>query len=96
MKASNPNRSGYLLSLFAALSWSLTGPGVSLIQNRFSLEPLSLAFWRILIMAMALVIGLVIFKPSLLKINGQQLRGLLLSGIVGIGIYMALFVYPSN
>ncbi len=88
-----PNRSGYLISLFAALSWSLTGPGVKLIQDRFSLEPLSLAFWRILFMTTALVIGLLIFRPSLLKINSEQLRGLLLSGIVGIGIYQTLFVY---
>lgn len=86
-------RTSYLISLLAALSWSLTGPGVKLIQDQFNLEPISLAFWRILIMSAALVIGLLIFKPSLLKINREQLRGLLLSGIMGIGIYQTIFVY---
>ena len=93
MHTNTSARSGYLISLLAALTWSLTGPGVKLIQDRFSLEPLALAFWRILFMAVTLGIGLLIFRPRLLKINREQLRGLLLSGIVGIGIYQTLFVY---
>lgn len=86
------NRSGYLISLAAALSWSLTGPGVRYIQNTFVIDPVALAFWRIAIMAAALVIGLLLFRRDLLHVTADQRKGMAISGILGIGIYQVIFV----
>ena len=85
--------SGYLISLLAALTWSLTGPGVKLVNDIFHFHPLSLAFWRVIFIACALLIAIALFKRSLLQVTTRQLRWLALAGVIGIGIYQAIFVY---
>jgi len=85
--------SGYLISLLAAITWSLTGPGVKVVNDIFHLHPLSLAFWRVIFIAIALVIGVALVKRTLLRVTAQQVRWLALAGIIGIGIYQAIFVY---
>ncbi len=86
------NNSGYLISIGAAVCWALTGPGVAFIQSNFALQAAALAFWRVAITSVVLLVGLGVFRPALLRINRQQCKWLALSGIIGIGIYQTVFV----
>ena len=93
MQHKSTSNSGYLISLLAAITWSLTGPGVKLVDDIYHFHPLSLAFWRVIFIAFALLIGISLIRRSLLKVTAQQLRWLALAGIIGIGIYQGIFVY---
>lgn len=93
---SNAAQNGYLISFLAAITWSLTGPGVKYVNDVFHFHPLSLAFWRVVFIAGALLIGVTLIKRSLLRVTAQQLRWLALAGIIGIGIYQAIFVYSIS
>ena len=86
-------RAGYFISIGAALCWALTGPGVKFVQDNFALAPIALAFWRVVITSVTLLLGLWLVRPDLLRVNREQLKLLLLSGVIGIGIYQTAFVY---
>ena len=86
-------RTGYFVSIGAALCWALTGPGVKFVQDNFALAPIALAFWRVVITSMTLLLGLWLVRPDLLRVNREQLKLLLFSGVIGIGIYQTAFVY---
>ena len=86
-------RAGYFISIGAALCWALTGPGVKFVQDNFALAPIALAFWRVVITSVTLLLGLWLVRPDLLRVNREQLKLLLFSGVIGIGIYQTAFVY---
>ncbi|GAB4186155.1 MAG: DMT family transporter [Roseiflexaceae bacterium] len=86
---------GYLLVVVAALIWSLTSPGLSYLLKAGA-HPLGLAFWRDAVIATACVLGLLIFRPHLLKVDHKDLLGLALTGMISIGIYHALWVWSID
>ena len=66
MTASRLTR-GYLIAFAATLIWSSSGVFIRYLSLQYQLPALVLAFWRDLIIAIALALGLVLFRRSLLR-----------------------------
>ncbi len=84
--------SGYVISLVAAFAWAGTAPGISLLQSQ-GVPSLAIAFWRDLIIAVALFAGIGLIRPSALRVSRENFKGLVVAGLVSIGLYHALWVY---
>ncbi|MCU0490552.1 MAG: DMT family transporter [Chloroflexaceae bacterium] len=86
-------RTGYMLCLSAVLAWAATGPGLSYLLDYFQVPPLTLALWRDVIIALVCGTLLLLLKPGALRMERRDMRNFALIGVLGIGIYHAIFVY---
>lgn len=86
-------RTGYALSALAAVVWASTAPGLSYLMTRYAIPGLTLALWRDLLIAVVCTAGLLIFRPSLLRIGASAIGQLALTGMISIGIYHALWLW---
>lgn len=95
MKHPSP-RLGYLLCVAAALVWSGTAPGISYLLGTHGMTPLTLAFWRDAIIAVACLGGIAAFSLArgrpLPRVSRADMRGFAVMGVISVGIYHALFV----
>ena len=73
---------GYAICITGTVLWSSTAVFIRYLTENFHLPPLVLAFWRDLILAIALVAAFALFKPARLKIERRNLGFLLLYGLV--------------
>jgi len=84
-------RTGYLLSIGAAVVWAATSPGIKyLLDHR--VPALAIAFWRDALIALACMLALLAVKPLLLRVSLRELRGLAIVGAISVGFYHALWV----
>lgn len=84
-------RTGYLLSIGAAVVWAATSPGIKyLLDHR--VPALAIAFWRDALIALACMVALLAVKPLLLRVSLRELRGLAIVGAISVGFYHALWV----
>ena len=72
---------GYLIGFVGILFWSTTGIFISYLLLNYPLQPLTLAFWRDVMVVSALTIGLWIFRRSALRIDRAQRKFVVLYGI---------------
>ncbi len=86
-------RTGYALSALAAVVWASTAPGLSYLITRHAIPGLTLALWRDLLIAVVCTAGLLVFRPSLLRIGRSAIGQLALTGMISIGIYHALWLW---
>lgn len=86
-------RTGYLLSVAAALVWASTAPGLRYLIDTYGVPSLTLALWRDAFVALACLAGVLLVRPGLLRVPGRELRGFALTGVVSIGIYHALWLW---
>jgi len=86
-------RLGYPLTLFAALIWAATSPGIKYLLDTYHIPALTVALWRDVFMGLACLGALLALRPALLKVRPRDLRGFALTGVVSIGLYHALWVY---
>ncbi|MEN9936459.1 MAG: hypothetical protein RLZZ387_3038 [Chloroflexota bacterium] len=86
-------RTGYLLSVAAALVWAATAPGLKYLIDTYGVPSLTLALWRDAFVALACVAGALILRPALLRVGPHDLRGFALTGVISIGIYHALWLW---
>lgn len=86
-------RTGYALSALAAIVWASTAPGLSYLITRYGIPGITLALWRDLLIAVVCTVGLLVFRPSLLRIGRSAVGQLALTGIVSIGVYHALWLW---
>jgi drug/metabolite transporter (DMT)-like permease len=87
-----PTRTGYLLTVTAAMVWAATSPGIKYLLDVQHVPALAIAFWRDAFMAAACLLALLLFRPNLLRVSLRELRGLALVGAISIGLYHALWV----
>jgi drug/metabolite transporter (DMT)-like permease len=89
-------RTGYLLCVLAALSWSATSPGLSYLIETYQVPALVLAFWRDAFIALACLIGLgamhLVRRERLPRLSPAEWRNYGITGAISIGVYHALFV----
>ncbi len=83
---------GYFLVLLSTMLMSTTGILIKFLLVDFNLEPLALAFLRVLIVASALGLILLLFKRSFFKIKSRHLLYFLLMGVLGVGMHQLLWV----
>jgi DME family drug/metabolite transporter len=72
---------GYALGLIGITFWSTTAIFISYLLKNYSLEPLTLAFWRDLFVVGALAIVLAVFRRNALHIESRQRKFLVLYGV---------------
>ena len=82
-----PHRSlsrGYAIAVVAIVTWSTTAIFIRYLGDQYGLPPLVLAFWRELFVALALALGLLIVRRSLLVPPGlrRHLPFLVLYGLI--------------
>lgn len=89
-------RTGYTLAVLASVVWAATGPLISFLLERYHVPPLTLAFWRDALIALACLAGVavsgLISGRGLPRLGGAELRGFALVGAISVGLYHALFV----
>ncbi len=73
---------GYLAAVSATVAWSVTTILISMLTTRFGIPPLVLAFWRDLVVAVALLGALAVMSPSLLRLGRSRLAFFVLYGFV--------------
>ncbi|MBC8505696.1 MAG: EamA family transporter [Anaerolineales bacterium] len=92
MKNNLPTRiQGILLVLLATIFWSTSGILINLIYQEIDIPAVSLAFWRDLSTFITLFLGIMIFRPKLLRIRRNDLPWLLAMGAISIGLFHVLW-----
>lgn len=64
---------GYVIAIIGIIIWSLTGVLISALITTYHLPALALAFWRNLLVCVALVPALLVFRPALLRLHHAHL-----------------------
>ncbi|MBI4670507.1 MAG: EamA family transporter [Chloroflexi bacterium] len=83
---------GYVLVLVSTMLMSTTGILIKFLLVDYKIEPLALAFLRVLIVASAMGLGLLLFQRSFFKIQMRHLVYFVLMGILGVGMHQLLWV----
>lgn len=83
-------RTGFLLTVLAAMLWSFTAPGIDYLLNVYQVPRLTLAFWRD--MSVVLVLLPVTLRRFALPARRDLLRFAIAGGLF-IGVYHALWVF---
>jgi drug/metabolite transporter (DMT)-like permease len=82
---------GYLLVLGAAALWSTSGLFIRWTVASSGVSALSLAFWRDLATFACLLLGLVLLRRRLLRVERRDLPWLAALGAVGVGTFHVLW-----
>lgn len=83
---------GYILVMVSTMLMSTTAIFIKILLVDYNMEPLSLAFWRVLIVSSALALGLFLFKRAWFKIQRRHLVYFILMGVLGVGLHQLLWV----
>lgn len=83
---------GVGLVALGALCWSTAGFTVTASLAGSGLQPLGLAFWRVLFACLVLLVALAIFKPALLRISRRDLPWAIGMGALAVGTFQVLWI----
>jgi len=73
---------GYLIAISGIASWSTTGVFLVLLLTDFQMPALLLAFWRNILVCVALIPVFALFRPSAFRIRRSEIRFYLLYGLI--------------
>jgi drug/metabolite transporter, DME family len=73
---------GYLIGIIGTAFWSSTAVFIAYLNRAHHIQPLQLAFWRDLLVSLALIPALFLVRRSLLRLDRRQVRFFLLYGLV--------------
>ena len=82
---------GILLVILATIFWSTSSILINLIYQEIDISAVSLAFWRDLSTLVTLFLGILIFRPKLLRVRRHDLPWLLAMGAISIGLFHVLW-----
>ena len=81
---------GYIIALVGTAIWSATAVFIRYLTETYHVPPLVVAFWRDLFVSITLIVVFAALAPSLLRVDRQHLRFLLLYGFV-LSIFNSLW-----
>jgi drug/metabolite transporter (DMT)-like permease len=87
---------GFVIVLASTVMLAMTGILVKSLLVDYHMEPLALAFWRVLIVTGALALALLLFKRSLFQVRSEHVRYFAVLGLVGVGLHQLLWVTSVN
>ncbi len=90
--AAAPSLRGYLILVASTVVLSTTGILIKYLLNDFAMEPLALAFWRVLIVASALGLALAVFNPPFLRVRPRDLPLFAVYGLIGVGLHQLVWI----
>ena len=82
---------GYIIAFVAITLWSTTGIFVGDLINNYQMPPLLLAFWRNLLVCVALFPALLLIRPSLLRIEKTRIGFYVFYGLV-LAVFNSIWV----
>jgi len=85
------NLQGGLMVILATMFWSTSGIFISLVFQNWDISAVSLAFWRDLSTFTTLFIGIIVLRPSMLRVKRKDLPWLLAMGAISIGFFHFLW-----
>jgi drug/metabolite transporter, DME family len=85
-------RTGYTLSVLAAIVWAATSPGIKYLLDTLHVPALAIAFWRDAFIAIGCILVMLAIRPRLLQVSRRDLRMLVAVGAISVGLYHALWV----
>ena len=80
------------LVVVGALCWSTAGFFVTGSLRGSGLQPLGLAFWRVLWAFLTLLVALAIFKRELLRISRRNFLWAIGMGVLAVGVFQVLWI----
>jgi drug/metabolite transporter, DME family len=83
---------GVGLVVLGALCWSTAGFTVTGSLRGSGLQPLGLAFWRVLFAFLVLFIALTLFQPRLLLISRLDAPWVIAMGALAVGVFQVLWI----
>jgi len=89
----SPRVKGILIGLVGTTFWASTGIFISYLLKHYPLQPLTLAFWRDLIIALSLLLILRFAQPQVLKIAPRDVPFFLVYGFFGLAIFNGLWTF---
>ncbi|MBI5082633.1 MAG: DMT family transporter [Chloroflexi bacterium] len=75
-------RKGLLIAFVGTVIWASTGIFISYLFTHYTIQPLTLSFWRALFMAAAMFAFFALTKRDVLRISREQLKFLLFYGVI--------------
>ena len=84
---------GIVIALAATTVWATTAIFISYLLKNYPLQPLTLAFWRDLMIGLALILILRVFQPQALKITRRDLPFFLAYGFIGLAAFNGMWTY---
>lgn len=84
---------GVLIALTGTTAWATTAIFISYLLEHYALQPLTLAFWRDLTIALTLIVILRVWQPRVLKIQWRDVPFLFGYGFVGLAVFNGLWAY---
>ena len=89
----SPRLKGILIALVGTSLWATTGIFISYLLKNYPLQPLTLAFWRDLLIALALLLILRVAQPQALKIARRDVPFFLVYGFFGLAVFNSLWTF---
>lgn len=89
----SPRLRGSLTALAATTALAFTGIFIDLLLNGHALQPLTLAFWRDLFIALALLGLLRVFQPAALRITRRDVPFFVVYGFLGLAVFNAAWTF---
>jgi drug/metabolite transporter (DMT)-like permease len=84
---------GILIALAGTTVWATTGIIISYLLKHYTLQPLTLAFWRDLIIASTMLLLLRVARPEALRITRRDIPFFLLYGFVGLAAFNGMWTF---
>ena len=84
---------GILIALIATTAWATTAIFISYLLEHYNLQPLTLAFWRDLVVGTTLFVILRVSQPALLKIARRDIPFFLVYGFLGLAVFNGLWTF---
>ena len=83
---------GYVMVLGSTLLLSTTGLLIRYLLDTYHIPTPALAFLRVAIVALAMGLALVVFRPSLLRVQRRHLPAFALMGFAGVGLHQVVWI----
>lgn len=83
---------GYVIVLSGTVIWALTGIVIKILLTWYTVAPVTIALWRVTIIAGFMLIVLGLFDTRALRFSSRDLCLFLVYGIVGIGIHQLVWI----
>ena len=83
---------GYVMVLVSTLLLSTTGLLIRYLLDNYHIPTPALAFLRVAIVALAMGLALLVFRPSLLRVQRRHLPAFALMGFVGVGLHQVAWI----
>lgn len=91
-KAATPSVRGYIVVLIATALMSTTGILIKYLLVDFNMQPLNLAFLRVLIVASALGALLLVVHRQDFRIRARHIIYFIVMGVVGVGLHQLAWI----